>query len=47
MDSDINTKKITNMIHLMMSRLLDGAQAGDPRYQIAWNNKNHQCHALS
>ena len=33
--------------YLMMTRLLDGAQAGDPHYQIAWNNKNHQCHALS
>ena len=33
--------------YLMMSRLLDGAQAGDSHYQIAWNNKNYQCHALS
>ena len=33
--------------YLMMSRLLDGAQAGNPHYQIALNNKNHQCHSLS
>lgn len=33
--------------YLLMSRLLSGAQADDPRYQIAWDNKNHRCNALS
>ena len=33
--------------YLLMSRLLSGAQADDPHYQIAWDNKNHRCNTLS